>query len=249
MSGTPTVKIIPESYPGADLTFILGSETPAPVVNTGIAKYNTITRPRRRDLNEFAGESLLEITFSIICNEWPDGNVINQYGRVYGWASRNGLPTMPTVLRTEGPIPHSNLRWTLTGIEQMEVRQRVSDWALCYFELKLTLTEWVDADLIIQGIPAPASPSPAKDAQQRFQQQYADDIARNPKLALAFGVPYTGGIGQSQPKTYTVKKGDTLSKIAASQLGKSSRWQEIANLNGIRDPNKINIGQVLKMPA
>lgn len=48
--------------------------------------------------------------------------------------------------------------------------------------------------------------------------------------------------------TYTVKKGDTLSKIAKALLGKSSRYPEIAKLNNLSNPNKISIGQVLKIP-
>jgi len=46
--------------------------------------------------------------------------------------------------------------------------------------------------------------------------------------------------------TYTVKKGDSLSLIAA-RYGVSAR--EIAELNGIANPNKIRIGQKLVLPA
>lgn len=54
----------------------------------------------------------------------------------------------------------------------------------------------------------------------------------------------------SQYKTYTVKKGDTLSAIAKSELGKASRWEEIYNLNKdqIKNPNLIYAGQKLKIP-
>jgi LysM repeat protein len=44
--------------------------------------------------------------------------------------------------------------------------------------------------------------------------------------------------------TYTVKKGDTLSAIA-KQYG--TTYQEIAKQNGISNPNKISVGQVLKI--
>ncbi len=42
--------------------------------------------------------------------------------------------------------------------------------------------------------------------------------------------------------TYTVKKGDTLSAIAKKY---GTTYQEIAKANGISNPNKINVGQVL----
>lgn len=44
--------------------------------------------------------------------------------------------------------------------------------------------------------------------------------------------------------TYTVRAGDTLSSIA-SRYGTS--YQELAKINGIANPNVINVGQVLKL--
>lgn len=49
--------------------------------------------------------------------------------------------------------------------------------------------------------------------------------------------PVSGG-------TYTVKSGDTLSEIA-QKFGMSTN--ALASLNGISNPNLINIGQVLKV--
>lgn len=48
-------------------------------------------------------------------------------------------------------------------------------------------------------------------------------------------------------KTYTVKKGDTLWAIAQKQLGNGSKWQDIAKLNNISNPNSLQVGQVLKL--
>lgn len=48
-------------------------------------------------------------------------------------------------------------------------------------------------------------------------------------------------------KTYTVKKGDTLSSIAMKQLGKANRYNEIMCLNGLKT-TVIKVGQVLKLP-
>ncbi len=46
------------------------------------------------------------------------------------------------------------------------------------------------------------------------------------------------------PKTVTVSKGDTLSKIADTY---GLDYRKIARINGISDPNKIRIGQVIKL--
>ena len=52
-------------------------------------------------------------------------------------------------------------------------------------------------------------------------------------------------------QTYTVEKGDTLSHIAKQFYGKANKWNAIfeANRDQLDDPDKIQPGQVLKIPA
>lgn len=52
-------------------------------------------------------------------------------------------------------------------------------------------------------------------------------------------------------QTYTVVKGDSLSKIAKQFYGSANRWHEIfdANRDQISNPDLIKPGQVLKIPA
>ena len=51
--------------------------------------------------------------------------------------------------------------------------------------------------------------------------------------------------------TYTVKAGDTLSKIAKEHLGNANAYMDIFNANKdqLTDPDKIKPGQVLKIPV
>ena len=51
-------------------------------------------------------------------------------------------------------------------------------------------------------------------------------------------------------QTYTVKAGDTLSKIAKEHLGNANAYMDIFNANKdqLSDPDKIKPGQVLKLP-
>ena len=55
--------------------------------------------------------------------------------------------------------------------------------------------------------------------------------------------------GGAVSQTYTVKPGDTLSKIAKQLLGDANAYHEIFNLNRdqLSDPNR-QPGQVLKLP-
>ena len=58
-------------------------------------------------------------------------------------------------------------------------------------------------------------------------------------------------IAPAAAQTYTVAKGDTLSKIAKQFYGNANRWHEIfdANRDQISNPDLIRPGQVLKIPA
>ena len=56
--------------------------------------------------------------------------------------------------------------------------------------------------------------------------------------------------GSQTQLTYTVKAGDTLSKIAKEHLGNANAYMDIFNENKdqLSDPDKIKPGQVLKIP-
>ncbi|HZQ24923.1 MAG TPA: LysM peptidoglycan-binding domain-containing protein [Terriglobales bacterium] len=48
---------------------------------------------------------------------------------------------------------------------------------------------------------------------------------------------------------YVVKSGDNLSNISKSFYGNPNEYTKIAQANSISDPNKIQVGQQLKIPA
>lgn len=58
-------------------------------------------------------------------------------------------------------------------------------------------------------------------------------------------------IPDASEQTYTVAKGDTLSKIAKQFYGSANQWRAIyeANTDQLSNPDLIKIGQVLKIPA
>lgn len=52
-----------------------------------------------------------------------------------------------------------------------------------------------------------------------------------------------------QPRTHTVRRGESLWEIAAATLGDGSRYRELATLNHIANPSQIVAGQMIKLPA
>ena len=74
---------------------------------------------------------------------------------------------------------------------------------------------------------------------------WRNDVVAEIKVAAG-----ASSAGASQ-QTYTVKSGDTLSKIAKEHLGDANAYMAIfeANRDQLSDPDKIKPGQVLKLPA
>jgi len=56
--------------------------------------------------------------------------------------------------------------------------------------------------------------------------------------------------GTGPGRAYTVKKGDSLSKIAKREYGDAQQWRRIyeANRDTIKDPDLIYPGQVVRIP-
>ena len=54
-----------------------------------------------------------------------------------------------------------------------------------------------------------------------------------------------------EEKTYTVRAGDSLSKISKQFYGDANQYMRIfeANQDQLEDPNKVQVGQELKIPA
>jgi len=75
--------------------------------------------------------------------------------------------------------------------------------------------------------------------------------AQQPKAnfsGVSASVDSTADVAQ---QTYTVEKGDTLSRIAKQHLGDANAWKQIfeANRDVLDDPDRIQPGQVLKLPS
>ena len=78
---------------------------------------------------------------------------------------------------------------------------------------------------------------------------WRNDIVADIKVT---GGPASGGgtATATATKTYTVKAGDTLSKIAKQYLGDANAYMKIfeANRDQLSNPDLIKPGQVLKLP-
>ena len=90
------------------------------------------------------------------------------------------------------------------------------------------------------------------DEIKKVDPSYADlaaDISVNPAAAAGQGGP--AGPASAPAGSYTVQKGDTLSKISKQFYGDANKYQKIfdANRDQLKDPDKIQPGQVLRIPG
>jgi nucleoid-associated protein YgaU len=88
--------------------------------------------------------------------------------------------------------------------------------------------------------------------------RWKDLLAANPAISdplhlqpgAVLVVPTTELRSRVQPPSITVRSGDSLWKIAASQFGSAAAWPCIAQANPqLRDANRLRPGQILILPA
>jgi LysM repeat protein len=77
------------------------------------------------------------------------------------------------------------------------------------------------------------------------------DVVADIRVEAAAAKPAAAAPASKPPETYTVKAGDSLSKIAKEHLGNANAYMAIFNANRdiLTDPDKIKPGMVLKLPV
>jgi len=106
--------------------------------------------------------------------------------------------------------------------------------------------------MFIQGCgtkrPAQIEPPPAPVMPPKAEAAQPSTLMTPPKPVFQPPVPIEAASSMAVPgegKTYVVQKGDSLGKIA-KKVGVSSR--ELAELNNIKDPNHVRVGQKIVLP-
>lgn len=207
---------------GASIRCEIGDGIP---VLSGDGGWTTVKRPRRKSLTEWDGYDPIVLTLPVLFDRFREGGSVEYEVERLRRMMRvpQGPRREPAVVQVVSPaVPLPDLRYVIQSmVPTVELRRR--DGARTRAAFDMTLIEYVAADVLV----AVKKPTPA---------------------ATVAAKPPAPGAPPKAARTYTVKRGDTLGSIAARLLGKSSRYKEIAALNGIRDPNRISVGQVLKLP-
>jgi hypothetical protein len=209
---------IQTSNPKLSVSAILSEDMPKV---SGFGGWVEIPRARRVAFVDWQGQSPKRLAFGLMLDAWGDGprTVEQDCLDIERMASAGPQNQRPPTLRiTEGELPHMNVSWVIDSLE----------WGDCIRQRDTgkRVRQVVSLVLVAVSDPYASAKSPA---------------ATNRSNANARG-------GEAHPARYTVKKGDTLSAIAAAQYGDASKWHAIADANNIRDPKNLKVGQVLKLP-
>ncbi|WP_263368000.1 LysM peptidoglycan-binding domain-containing protein [Edaphobacter bradus] len=104
------------------------------------------------------------------------------------------------------------------------------------FGAKLDAVDLAGEQLHIKGsVPSQVIANRVWDVIKQVDPTYSD---------LKHEIATTGGADQP----YTVKAGDSLSKVSKLFYGNVNKYNEIARANGISDPNLIRVGQRINVP-
>jgi LysM repeat protein len=132
-------------------------------------------------------------------------------------------------------------------LEQMKQKYSAALAAVQQQQVRLSHVHIQDNKLFIQGVaPSEQAKNKVWDAiktvNPNWQSELTADISVDPN-----GQP----AAQTTVRTYTVKPGDTLSKISKEFYGNTNDYMKIfeANRGTLTDPNRISPGQELTIPA
>lgn len=217
------------------LTEELGPKKPQVVSAYG--GWQVTQRPRKIGLTDWVGRDPLKVAFNIMfegSGRLPGVQTERRCRILEAMAGLDSDDPEPPLLIVDGGggIPHdytraSHVTWvieTLDWSEDEEIRNHAGNRTRAL--ANVTIMQYSEEERLA-GFSA------------------AHDVRKKKRATRKKSTKSKRG---SDDKSHTVKQGETLSTIAANRLGNYRRWKEIADLNNIRDPNFIKVGQKLKLP-
>lgn len=200
----------------------------APRVTGGYGGWEQVERPGRAALTQWMGVGAYVLALPLLFDGFDTrASVDDDCDRLERMARPPAAGVPPPMITIDGAVPHRGLQWVIDtdGL----------DWAddAIYHASGYRLRQAVTVTLLQRVREDSVSEVPA--AEQIRREQAA--------VATANGL---GGIA----RVYVVKAGDTLPKIAAlpQVYGNYKRWKDIADANGLRDPNGLRVGEELRVP-
>jgi len=218
-----------------------------PDLQTGFGGWEVVERPRRKPLTSWKSRPVMTLVLPLLLDRWKSQTSVE---REIGWVQQMGSargpkkPPPKITLDVRGDaVPMHGLTWVISDIQWGDALMNAQG-DRCRQFFTLTLIEYVRDQYLtdksaanrIRATKATSTKKGAKSKRivaKRSSKKKKAGRARTASRATAeddFGL------------------GEDLASIAARELGDADRWVEIAELNGLRDPQAISPGQVLRLP-
>jgi LysM repeat protein len=202
-----------------------------PVVTAGYGGWSRVARPRKKALTEWVGRDSATIRFDFLIDDLAMGNGLFVRTQIRSLEKMAGLDIddpEPPRIRIDSRPP-ALFQHSFHHASQVE-------WFI-------DTLEWDASSAIVNKEGNPIRLGGTLEVTQYVEDQRLSALSSAARRRAA-----TGTTGKR--RTYTVKSGDTLSKIAARKdvYGDASKWKRIADANHIRDPKNLKVGQTLKIP-
>jgi nucleoid-associated protein YgaU len=226
------------SDPPLSVTALLSDQRPD--VTSGYGGWNEVARPRRKPITSWVGQPALRLTLGILLDEFADGlsieRQIAQLERMGFPAGSNADPPQVRITATGSAIPYQDRIWVMDSIgfgdaEMNDFGNRTRQ------NMTLNLLEFV-ADVYV-------SPAVRRQAKAKSAKPKKGAAVKRTKIKAK---SRTATRASRTTTTVTAFNGEDLLSIAARELGDASRWTEIAQLNGLRDPRAVVMGQEIRLP-
>lgn len=219
--GHPKAKIITDGGLRIVLPF-----APNDVEHTGLTDtFETLDRPGRKPLVTYTSEGLRVCSFSVLLAHPDHQRPVEGYLNVLERIAKSGDRVTLSLSKLEAGIV-----WNLTDANvRTQARQHGTN-AVTRAVVALTFTEAVDA--VVNVGPLSGGKKPKRGKKKRHGRD-------------------TGGKGgrvKATTQRYTVRAGDTLSRIALRFYDDPNAWPRIAKASGIRDPRRLKVGARLTIP-
>jgi nucleoid-associated protein YgaU len=119
--------------------------------------------------------------------------------------------------------------------------------------VRMQNVHWENGKILIRGeAPSEEAKNKVWDAIKAVNPGLSSPQDATIEITVAKGMGGPSGASTSAPgRTYTVQAGDTLSKISKQFYGNANDYMKIFNANKdkLKDPDKIQPGQQLNIPA
>lgn len=221
-----------------------------PDVTDGYGGWEEVQRPRRTTVTTWRGVPARRMALPILIDNWQAGlsveYLIRRLERM-ALPRAGGQPPTVSVDAAGGHLPYQGLTWVIDAIEWGDALMNANGNRVRQAAV-VTLLEYVSDDLIDKRKRSAAQKRRAKkNAAKNSKGKNAKDKRKAAKRNRRSARKKTGARAMRAANTVAYE-GEDLMAIAAAELGDASRWREIADLNGIRDPRAVVVGQVLRLP-